>query len=86
MNIKILEHKVIVDDKTFTIDLSNNRLDEHRNQVLSEVLEYLDSMEDELVKSLKDKDYQNLPLSQHITEANIFLLRSLKETIGYMKV
>lgn len=87
MNIKILEDKVIVDNKTFVISIDNNRLDEHRNIVLSEVLEFLDSMEEELSKSLEPiEKVKDLPINQYVTEANIFLLRSLIDTISYMKV
>lgn len=86
MIIKISEDKVVIDNNTFTKWVTYSRLDEHRNEVLSEVLEYLDSIEDELSQSIKDSDYQSLPLNQYVTEGNIYLLRSLKETIRYMKV
>lgn len=82
MHIKISEDKVVIDNNTFTKSVTNSRLDEHRNEVLSEVLEYLDSIEDELSQSIKDSDYKKLPLNQYVTECNIYLLRSLKDTIS----
>jgi hypothetical protein len=87
MYIRISDGQVIIDGKTFHESIDNNRLDEHRNQVLSEVLEFLESMEKELSSSLKEIDEViSLPINQYVTEANIYLLRSLIETVGYMKV
>lgn len=89
MNIKISDNYVTInangETKTFELVDHNNK-DVARNEALTEVLEYLGDMEDELSKSISDSDFKSLPLNQYVTEANIFLLRSLIETIGYMKV
>jgi hypothetical protein len=84
MNIVVTQDYVKVDNVRFDKAVDNSRLDQHRNQVINEVLEYMSDLEKELIDGLED--IEDLTSNKFLVENNIYLLRSLKETIGYMKI
>ncbi len=84
MHIRISENKVYIDNQVFNKEVDNNRLDQHRNQVINEVLEYMSDLEKELIDGLED--IEDLTSNKFLVENNIYLLRSLKETISHMRI
>ena len=84
MNIVVTQDYVKVDNVRFDKAVDNSRLDQHRNQVINEVLEYMSDLEKELIDGLED--IEDLTSNKFLVENNIYLLRSLKETVSYMKV
>ena len=59
-------------------------MDQHRNEVINEVLEYMSDLEKELIDGLED--IEDLTSNKFLVENNIYLLRSLKETVSYMRI
>ncbi len=84
MNIVVTQDYVKVDNVRFDKAVDNSRLDQHRNQVINEVLEYMSDLEKELIDGLED--IEDLTSNKFLVENNIYLLRSLKETISHMRI